>query len=102
MEALKIMNDYEYFDLDQVIVLVNGVDEYTITDICDIDYDIDIVNDEVVVMLDEYEVSPHDAILYYGDDKQSDIIYDVIYNGETSYDVYPESIAVEQLVLEDY
>lgn len=94
------MNDYEYFDLDQVIVLVNDIDEYTIPEICDIDYDIDILNDKVIVMLDEHEVNPQDAILYYGDGKQSDIIYDVIYNGETSYDVYPESVAVEQIVLD--
>lgn len=96
------MNDYEHFDLDQVIVLVNGRDEYTIPDICDIDYDIDILEDEVIVMLDEYEIDPRHAVLYYGEGQQSDIIYDVIYNGETSCDVYPESVAVEQLILDEY
>ena len=97
----KVVDNFEHFDLDQVVIVVNDNEEYTIVDICDINHDIDIIEDEVVVLLDEYVVDPREVILFYGEGEQSDIIYDVISNGETSCDIYPRSVVVEELVLEE-
>lgn len=95
------MYDFEHFDLDQVVVKANGK-EFLIKDICNQEYDFDIDDDNVICLVDEKEIPLDEVYLYYGEDKQSDSIFNVIMNGDTSYDVYPESIAVKEYVLEQY